>query len=304
MTHANQDPNKPHLNIGTIGHLGHGKTTLTAALSALFCKRYGGQPKDFAHIVNAPQERERGLTMNASRVEYTSSSCRYTHIDCPEQVDCIKGMITGAFPKDGAILVVSAVDGVVPQTREHVEVARQAHVPHIVVFMNKCDLVDDEKELARVELQIRELLSEYGFPGNTLPVIQGSARLALEGESFHEQKLVDLVTALDSTLTEDAESGSTTPYTVFEARIYMFTKAEGGRRQPFFDSYCPQYHFRNKRFSGTLKLPDGVDMVLPGATEKMTVTLASPVATDEGSHFAILENSCAVGVGVVAKVIA
>ncbi|MEZ9368946.1 MULTISPECIES: elongation factor Tu [unclassified Shewanella] len=385
---------KPHVNVGTIGHVDHGKTTLTAAISAVLSKVYGGEVKDFAQIDNAPEERERGITINTSHIEYDTPSRHYAHVDCPGHADYVKNMITGAAQMDGAILVVAATDGPMPQTREHILLSRQVGVPFIIVFMNKCDMVDDEELLELVEMEVRELLSEYDFPGDDLPVIQGSALKALEGEADWEAKVVELAEALDTYIPEPerdidkpfllpiedvfsisgrgtvvtgrvergiitvgdeveivgvkdttkttctgvemfrklldegragencgvllrgtkrddvergqvlAKPGSITPHTTFESEVYVLSKEEGGRHTPFFKGYRPQFYFRTTDVTGTIELPEGVEMVMPGDNIKMVVTLIYPIAMDDGLRFAIREGGRTVGAGVVAKVIA
>ncbi|MCJ8302569.1 elongation factor Tu [Shewanella sp.] len=385
---------KPHVNVGTIGHVDHGKTTLTAAISAVLAKTYGGEVKDFSQIDNAPEERERGITINTSHIEYDTPKRHYAHVDCPGHADYVKNMITGAAQMDGAILVVASTDGPMPQTREHILLSRQVGVPFIIVFMNKCDMVDDEELLELVEMEVRELLTEYDFPGDDLPVIQGSALKALEGEAEWEAKILELAEALDtyipeperaidgafllpiedvfsisgrgtvvtgrvergiikvgeeveivgikdttkSTCTgvemfrklldegragencgvllrgikrEDVERGqvlaapgSITPHTTFESEIYVLSKEEGGRHTPFFKGYRPQFFFRTTDVTGTIELPEGVEMVMPGDNVQMVVTLIAPIAMDEGLRFAIREGGRTVGAGVVAKILA
>ena len=385
---------KPHVNVGTIGHVDHGKTTLTAAISAVLAKTYGGEVKDFSQIDNAPEERERGITINTSHIEYDTPARHYAHVDCPGHADYVKNMITGAAQMDGAILVVASTDGPMPQTREHILLSRQVGVPFIIVFMNKCDMVDDEELLELVEMEVRELLTEYDFPGDDLPVIQGSALKALEGEAEWEAKILELADALDtyipeperaidgafllpiedvfsisgrgtvvtgrvergiikvgeeveivgikdttkSTCTgvemfrklldegragencgvllrgikrEDVERGqvlaapgSITPHTTFESEIYVLSKEEGGRHTPFFKGYRPQFFFRTTDVTGTIELPEGVEMVMPGDNVQMVVTLIAPIAMDEGLRFAIREGGRTVGAGVVAKILA
>ncbi|MBW8186428.1 elongation factor Tu [Shewanella nanhaiensis] len=385
---------KPHVNVGTIGHVDHGKTTLTAAISAVLTKTYGGEARDFAQIDNAPEERERGITINTSHIEYDTPSRHYAHVDCPGHADYVKNMITGAAQMDGAILVVASTDGPMPQTREHILLSRQVGVPFIIVFMNKCDMVDDEELLELVEMEVRELLSEYEFPGDDLPVIQGSALKALEGEAEWESKILELAEALDTYIPEPeraidgafilpiedvfsisgrgtvvtgrvergiikvgeeveivgikdttkttctgvemfrklldegragencgvllrgtkredvergqvlAQPGSITPHTTFQSEIYVLSKEEGGRHTPFFKGYRPQFYFRTTDVTGTIELPEGVEMVMPGDNVQMTVTLICPIAMDEGLRFAIREGGRTVGAGVVAKIIA
>ncbi|WBJ95279.1 elongation factor Tu [Shewanella sp. MTB7] len=394
MAKAKFERNKPHVNVGTIGHVDHGKTTLTAAISAVLAKTYGGEVKDFAQIDNAPEERERGITINTSHIEYDTPARHYAHVDCPGHADYVKNMITGAAQMDGAILVVASTDGPMPQTREHILLSRQVGVPFIIVFMNKCDMVDDEELLELVEMEVRELLTEYDFPGDDLPVIQGSALKALEGEPEWEAKILELADALDNyipeperaidgafllpiedvfsisgrgtvvtgrvergiikvgepveivgikettsttctgvemfrklldegragencgvllrgTKREDVERGqvlaapgSINPHTTFESEIYVLSKEEGGRHTPFFKGYRPQFYFRTTDVTGTIELPEGVEMVMPGDNVQMVVTLIAPIAMDEGLRFAIREGGRTVGAGVVAKIIA
>ncbi|PJB93526.1 elongation factor Tu, partial [Shewanella sp. CG_4_9_14_0_8_um_filter_42_14] len=381
-------------NVGTIGHVDHGKTTLTAAISAVLSKTYGGEVKNFAQIDNAPEERERGITINTSHIEYDTPIRHYAHVDCPGHADYVKNMITGAAQMDGAILVVAATDGPMPQTREHILLSRQVGVPFIIVFMNKCDMVDDEELLELVEMEVRELLSEYDFPGDDLPVIQGSALKALEGQPEWEAKILELAEALDTYIPEPARDidkpfllpiedvfsisgrgtvvtgrvergivrvsdeveivgvrpttkttctgvemfrklldegragencgvllrgtkrddvergqvlakpGSINPHTTFESEVYVLSKEEGGRHTPFFKGYRPQFFFRTTDVTGTIELPEGVEMVMPGDNIKMVVTLIYPIAMDDGLRFAIREGGRTVGAGVVAKIIA
>jgi len=384
---------KPHVNVGTIGHVDHGKTTLTAAISAVLTKKFGGDVKDFSQIDNAPEERERGITINTSHIEYDTETRHYAHVDCPGHADYIKNMITGAAQMDGAILVVASTDGPMPQTREHILLSRQVGVPYIIVFMNKCDMVDDEELLELVEMEVRELLSEYEFPGDDLPVIQGSALKALEGEPEWEEKVLELAHALDTYIPEPeraidgafimpiedvfsisgrgtvvtgrvergiirvgdeveivgiretqkttctgvemfrklldegragencgillrgtkrddvergqvlAQPGSITPHTKFESEVYVLSKDEGGRHTPFFKGYRPQFYFRTTDITGSVELPEGVEMVMPGDNLKFVVELINPVAMDEGLRFAIREGGRTVGAGVVSKII-
>nr|WP_211164488.1 elongation factor Tu [Shewanella salipaludis] len=391
---AKFERNKPHVNVGTIGHVDHGKTTLTAAISAVLAKTYGGEVKNFAQIDNAPEERERGITINTSHIEYDTPSRHYAHVDCPGHADYVKNMITGAAQMDGAILVVASTDGPMPQTREHILLSRQVGVPFIIVFMNKCDMVDDEELLELVEMEVRELLSEYDFPGDDLPVIQGSALKALEGEPEWEAKIIELAEALDTYIPEPerdidkpfllpiedvfsisgrgtvvtgrvergivkvgdeveivgirdttkttctgvemfrklldegragencgvllrgtkrddvergqvlAKPGSINPHTTFESEVYVLSKEEGGRHTPFFKGYRPQFYFRTTDVTGTIELPEGVEMVMPGDNIKMVVTLICPIAMDEGLRFAIREGGRTVGAGVVANIVA
>ncbi|PWW05432.1 translation elongation factor 1A (EF-1A/EF-Tu), partial [Pseudidiomarina tainanensis] len=385
---------KPHVNVGTIGHVDHGKTTLTAAITTVLAKTYGGSARAFDQIDNAPEEKARGITIATSHVEYDTPSRHYAHVDCPGHADYVKNMITGAAQMDGAILVVAATDGPMPQTREHILLSRQVGVPFIIVFMNKCDMVDDEELLELVEMEVRELLSEYDFPGDDLPVIQGSALKALEGEEKWEAKIIELAEALDSYIPEPerdidkpfimpiedvfsisgrgtvvtgrvergivrtgdeveivgikdttktivtgvemfrklldegragenigallrgtkrdeiqrgqvlAKPGSIKPHTQFEAEVYVLTKEEGGRHTPFFKGYRPQFYFRTTDVTGSVQLPEGVEMVMPGDNLKFVVELIHPIAMDEGLRFAIREGGRTVGAGVVSKIVA
>lgn len=393
MSKEKFERSKVHVNVGTIGHVDHGKTTLTAAITSVLAKANGGEAKDFASIDNAPEERERGITISTSHVEYNTDTRHYAHVDCPGHADYVKNMITGAAQMDGGILVVAATDGPMPQTREHILLSRQVGVPYIIVFMNKCDMVDDEELLELVEMEVRELLSEYEFPGDDLPVIQGSALKALEGEKEWEEKILELAAALDSYIPEPqrdidrdfilpiedvfsiqgrgtvvtgrveagcirvgddvevvgikdttkttctgvemfrklldegragencgvllrgikreeiqrgqvlAKPGSITPHTKFESEVYVLSKDEGGRHTPFFKGYRPQFYFRTTDVTGTIELPAGVEMVMPGDNIKMVVELICPIAMDEGLRFAIREGGRTVGAGVVAKIV-
>jgi len=387
---------KPHVNIGTMGHIDHGKTTLTAAITRVLAEEGSGSTKftAFDEIDKAPEERERGITIAIAHVEYETASRHYAHVDMPGHADYIKNMITGAAQVDGAILVVGADDGPMPQTREHVLLARQVGVPSIVVYMNKTDLVDDEELLDLVELEVRDLLTEYEFPGDDIPVVRGSALKALEGEdadavgSIHElmdavdsyipeplretdkpfmmaiedvfsitgrgtvvtgrietgvvhvgdaveiiglrdmqkttvtgvemfRKLLDEGQAGDNVGLllrgigkEEVERGqvvalpgSITPHTEFDAQVYVLTKEEGGRHNPFFDGYRPQFYFRTTDVTGAVKLPDGTEMVMPGDNTAMRVELGKPIAMDEGLRFAIREGGRTVGAGRVINII-
>ena len=386
---------KPHVNVGTIGHVDHGKTTLTAALTRVCAEAFGGDIKEFDQIDNAPEERERGITIATSHVEYESTNRHYAHVDCPGHADYVKNMITGAAQMDGAILVVSAADGPMPQTREHILLSRQVGVPKIVVFMNKADMVDDEELTELVEMEIRELLDAYEFPGDDTPIVVGSALKALEGddseigmpavkqlvETLDEyipeperavdqpflmpiedvfsisgrgtvvtgrvergivkvgddidiigiketesttctgvemfRKLLDEGRAgenvgvlLRGTKREDVERGqvlavpgSITPHTKFEAQVYVLSKDEGGRHTPFFKGYRPQFYFRTTDVTGSVELPEGVEMVMPGDDINMVAELICPIAMDEGLRFAIREGGRTVGAGVVTKVV-
>ena len=385
---------KPHCNIGTIGHVDHGKTTLTAAITKVLASKGGAQFVDYANIDKAPEERARGITINTSHVEYETDKRHYAHVDCPGHADYVKNMITGAAQMDGAILVVSAADGPMPQTREHILLARQVGVPALVVYMNKCDQVDDPELLELVEMEVRELLSSYNFPGDEIPVIKGSALVALEDgdKEMGENSILKLMEAVDNyipqpdrpkdkpflmpiedvfsisgrgtvvtgrvergvikvgdeieivglkptskttctgiemfrklldqgeagdnigvllrgTKREEVERGQVlaapktiTPHTKFESECYILTKEEGGRHTPFFSNYRPQFYFRTTDVTGTIELPEGVEMVMPGDNISMTVQLICPIAMQEGLRFAIREGGHTVGAGVVAKI--
>ena len=392
---AKFDRSKPHVNIGTIGHVDHGKTTLTAAITKYLALKGDAEFMDYANIDKAPEERARGITINSAHVEYQTEARHYAHVDCPGHADYVKNMITGAAQMDGAILVVSAADGPMPQTREHILLARQVGVPYIIVYLNKCDMVDDPELLELVEMEVRELLSNYNFPGDDIPIIKGSAKLALEGDKgeLGEQSIMKLAETLDSYIPtperaldqpflmpiEDvfsisgrgtvvtgrvergiirvgdeieivgirptskttctgvemfrklldegeagdnigvllrgtkreevergqvlAKPGSITPHTKFAAEVYVLTKEEGGRHTPFFKGYRPQFYFRTTDVTGTIELPEGVEMVMPGDNISMTVQLICPIAMQEGLRFAIREGGHTVGAGVVAKII-
>ncbi len=386
--------NKPHVNVGTMGHIDHGKTTLTAAITKVLSDRVSGsQATAFEDIDKAPEERERGITINVSHVEYETGARHYAHVDMPGHADYIKNMITGAAQVDGAILVVSAADGPMPQTREHVLLARQVGVPAIVVALNKSDMVDDEELLELVEMEARELLTEYEFPGDDVPVVHVSALKALEGDDAAADKIMELMGEVDSYIPEPerdldkpflmpiedvfsitgrgtvvtgkveqgvvntgdeieivgikdtqkttctgvemfrklldqgqagdnigallrgvekeqvqrgqvlAKPGSITPHTDFEAQVYVLTKEEGGRHKPFFGNYRPQFYFRTTDITGTVSLPDGTEMCMPGDNTEMTVELINPIAMDEGLRFAIREGGRTVGAGRVTKII-
>jgi elongation factor Tu len=386
---------KPHVNVGTMGHIDHGKTTLTAAITKVLSERGVGSTKftAFDQIDKAPEERERGITIAIAHVEYETPNRHYAHVDMPGHADYVKNMITGAAQVDGAILVVSAADGPMPQTREHVLLARQVGVPFIVVFMNKVDQVDDDELLDLVELEVRELLSAYEFPGDEVPVVRGSALKALEGDAVEAEHVVELMEAVDSYIPEpvremekpflmpvedvfsitgrgtvvtgrvdqgvlrvgdeveivglrdvkksvvtgiemfrklldearagdnvglllrgigkeDVERGqvvsapgSITPHTDFEAQVYVLTKEEGGRHNPFFDGYRPQFYFRTTDVTGEVELPGGTEMVMPGDNTEMKVKLGKPIAMDEGLRFAIREGGRTVGAGRVTKIL-
>ncbi|ATU99591.1 MULTISPECIES: elongation factor Tu [Aeromonas] len=394
MSKEKFERNKPHVNVGTIGHVDHGKTTLTAAITNVLAKHFGGKAFAFDQIDKAPEERERGITINTSHVEYDTAIRHYAHVDCPGHADYVKNMITGAAQMDGAILVVAATDGPMPQTREHILLGRQVGIPYMIVFMNKCDMVDDEELLELVEMEVRELLTEYDFPGDDLPVVRGSALKALEGDAAWEEKIIELAGHLDTYIPEPeraidlpflmpiedvfsiagrgtvvtgrvergivkvgetveivgikdtvsttctgvemfrklldegragenigallrgvkredvergqvlAKPGSIKPHTKFESEVYVLSKEEGGRHTPFFKGYRPQFYFRTTDVTGTIELPEGVEMVMPGDNIKMVVTLIAPIAMDDGLRFAIREGGRTVGAGVVASVIA
>ncbi|HEX5636906.1 MAG TPA: elongation factor Tu [Gammaproteobacteria bacterium] len=386
---------KPHVNVGTIGHVDHGKTTLTAALTVVQAKKFGGESKAYDQIDAAPEEKARGITISTAHVEYESANRHYAHVDCPGHADYVKNMITGAAQMDGAILVCSAADGPMPQTREHILLARQVGVPYIVVYLNKADMVDDAELLELVEMEVRELLTSYGFPGDDTPIIKGSAKLALEGDTSEigVPSIEKLVAAIDSYIPEperaidqpflmpvedvfsisgrgtvvtgrvergivkvgeeieivgirdtqktivtgvemfrklldegragdnvglllrgtkrdDVERGqvvckpgSVKPHSKFECEVYILSKEEGGRHTPFFSNYRPQFYFRTTDVTGSVDLPQGVEMVMPGDNIKMVVSLIAPIAMEEGLRFAIREGGRTVGAGVVSKVI-
>ena len=402
MAKAKYERTKPHLNIGTIGHVDHGKTTLTAAITKVLAEKGGAEFMDYSMIDKAPEERERGITINTSHVEYETATRHYAHVDCPGHADYVKNMITGAAQMDGAILLVSAPDGPMPQTREHILLARQVGVPYIVVFLNKVDLLDDEELLELVEMEVRELLSSYDFPGDDIPIIKGSALKALEymqndgSDPKHApecQCIYELMDAVDSYIpnperdedkpfimpVEDtmtitgrgtvatgrvergviklndpveivglmdkprqtvitgiemfrktldyaeagdnigallrgvqrneiergqvlAKPGSIHPHTHFMGQVYVLTKEEGGRHTPFFNGYRPQFYFRTTDVTGNIKLPDGVEMVMPGDNIEMEVTLITPIAIENGLRFAIREGGRTVGSGAVTSI--
>ena len=395
MGKAKFERNKPHVNIGTIGHVDHGKTTLTAAITTVLAQKGGAIATNYAQIDKAPEEKERGITINTAHVEYETDNRHYAHVDCPGHADYVKNMITGAAQMDGAILVVSAADGPMPQTREHILLASRVGVQHIVVFLNKADMVDDEELIELVEMEVRELLSEYGFPGDDTPIIVGSALKALENptDAVATKPIFDLMDAVDSFIPtpvratdkpflmpiEDvftitgrgtvatgrvdsgvlhvgdeveivglkeettkttvtgvemfrklldeamagdnigallrgiqrddvergqvlAKPGSITPHTSFVGQVYVLKKEEGGRHTPFFDGYRPQFYFRTTDVTGSIKLPDGVEMVMPGDHIDMKVELINPVAMAENLRFAIREGGRTVGSGVVTSI--
>jgi len=395
MSKEKFERNKPHVNVGTIGHVDHGKTTLTAAITTVMAQKHGGAARAYDQIDNAPEEKARGITISTAHVEYESDNRHYAHVDCPGHADYVKNMITGAAQMDGAILVVSAADGPMPQTREHILLARQVGVPYIVVFMNKADMVDDAELLELVEMEVRDLLSSYDFPGDDTPIITGSALKALEGDTseigipaieklvntmdeyFPEptrdidqpfllpiedvfsisgrgtvvtgrvergivkvgeeieivgvkettkttctgvemfRKLLDEGRAGDNvgvllrgTKRDDVEPGQVlakpgtiTPHTKFEAEVYILSKDEGGRHTPFFNGYRPQFYFRTTDVTGSVDLPEGVEMVMPGDNIQMKVSLIVPIAMEKGLKFAIREGGRTVGAGVVANII-
>jgi len=389
MAKAKFERNKPHVNVGTIGHVDHGKTTLTAAITKLY-----GEFKAYDEIDGAPEEKARGITISTAHVEYETDARHYAHVDCPGHADYVKNMITGAAQMDGGILVVSAADGPMPQTREHILLARQVGVPALAVFLNKVDQVDDEELLELVELEVRELLSSYEFPGDDIPIVAGSALAALEGkdDNIGKEKILELMKAVDDyiptpdrpkdqpflmpiedvfsisgrgtvvtgriergivnvneeieiigirettkttctgvemfrklldqgeagdnvgvllrgTKREDVERGqvlakpgSITPHTKFKAEAYILTKDEGGRHTPFFSNYRPQFYFRTTDVTGSVILPEGTEMVMPGDNISMEVELIAPIAMDDGLRFAIREGGRTVGAGVVASI--
>ena len=395
MAKSKFERTKPHVNVGTIGHVDHGKTTLTAAITTILTKKFGGEAKSYDQIDSAPEERARGITINTAHVEYETETRHYAHVDCPGHADYVKNMITGAAQMDGAILVCSAADGPMPQTREHILLARQVGVPYIVVYLNKADMVDDPELLELVEMEVRELLSKYDFPGDDTPIVVGSALKALQGDQSEigEPSILKLAAALDSYIPEPeravdgtflmpvedvfsisgrgtvvtgrvergiikvgdeveivgirptqkttctgvemfrklldqgqagdnvgvllrgtkreevergqvlAKPGSITPHTKFSAEIYVLSKDEGGRHTPFFNGYRPQFFFRTTDVTGSIDLPEGTEMVMPGDNVSVTVSLIAPVAMEEGLRFAIREGGRTVGAGVVAKVI-
>jgi elongation factor Tu len=386
---------KPHLNVGTIGHIDHGKTTLTAAITKVLSEQGSGDTeyRDFDSIDKAPEERQRGITINTTHVEYETENRHYAHVDCPGHADYIKNMITGAAQMDGAILVVSAADGPMPQTREHVLLARQVNVPSIVVALNKADMVDDPELLELVEMEVRELLTNYEFPGDDIPVVTVSALKALEGDAEWTPKILELMEAVDSYIPEPerdvdkpflmpiedvftitgrgtvvtgrveqgkiksgdevemvgihpqiektvvtglemfnktlddaqagdnagallrgikredvergqvlAKPGSITPHTEFKAEVYVLSKEEGGRHTPFFNGYRPQFYFRTTDVTGSIALPEGQEMVMPGDNTNMDINLIQPIAMDEGLRFAVREGGRTVGAGVVTAI--
>ncbi len=393
MAKEHFDRSKPHCNIGTIGHVDHGKTTLTAAICTTLAAKGLASAKRFDEIDNAPEEKARGITINTSHVEYTTANRHYAHVDCPGHADYVKNMVTGAAQMDGAILVVASTDGPMPQTREHILLAHQVGVPKIVVFMNKVDMVDDPELLDLVEMEVRDLLSKYEFDGDNTPIIRGSALKALEGDAAYQDKIMELMDACDTyiplpqretdkpflmpiedvftitgrgtvatgriergvvhlndkvervglgetveyvvtgvemfrKLLDDAQAGdnvglllrgaekkdvsrgqvlaapkSVTPHTEFKAEIYVLTKDEGGRHTPFMNGYRPQFYFRTTDVTGTIQLPEGVEMVTPGDTVTIHVNLIAPIAMEKQLRFAIREGGRTVGAGSVTEII-
>ena len=385
--------NKPHVNIGTIGHVDHGKTTLTAAITNTLAEKGLAQKKSYADIDAAPEERERGITINTAHVEYETTKRHYAHVDCPGHADYVKNMITGAAQMDGAILVVSAADGPMPQTREHILLARQVGVPALVVFMNKVDLVDDAELLELVEMEVRDLLSMYEYPGDEIPIVMGSAKAALEGDAAQMENVMKLMDAVDSYIPEPerpidktflmpiedvfsiegrgtvctgrvergivkkmeevevvgirdtqkttvtdiemfrklldegragdnvglllrglkktdvergqviAKPGTVKGHTIFKSEIYVLSKEEGGRHTPFFSNYRPQFYFRTTDVTGSIKLPEGVEMVMPGDNINLEVELITPIAMEQTMRFAIREGGRTVGAGRVGEII-
>ena len=392
MAKAKFERTKAHCNIGTIGHVDHGKTTTTAAITKVLAGKNGNQAVEFSNIDKAPEERERGITINTSHVEYSTDKRHYAHVDCPGHADYVKNMITGAAQMDGAILVIAATDGPMAQTSEHLLLARQVGVPRMVVFLNKCDMVDDEELLDLVEMEVRDLLTKYGYDGDETPIIRGSALKALEGDEKWVGKINELMDAVDTwiptperdnnkpflmsiedvfTITgrgtvvtgrvergqlklndeveivglkdtkktvvtgiemfrkqldyaeagdnagvllrgisrEDVQRGqvlskpgSVTPHTKFEAQVYVLSKEEGGRHTPFFSNYRPQFYFRTTDITGTVTLPEGTEMVMPGDNVGMSVELIAPIAIENGTKFSIREGGRTVGAGTITKI--
>ncbi|MCH1507834.1 MAG: elongation factor Tu [Akkermansiaceae bacterium] len=385
--------NKPHVNVGTIGHVDHGKTTLTAAITTVLAEKMGGEAKAYDEIDAAPEEKARGITISTAHVEYETDTRHYAHVDCPGHADYVKNMITGAAQMDGGILVVSAADGPMPQTREHILLAHQVGVPALVVFLNKTDQVDDEELLELVEMEVRELLSMYEFPGDDIPIVKGSALGALEGDAAQKENIIKLMDAVDSYIPEPerpvdqdflmpiedvfsiegrgtvatgriergiiekmgeveivgirdtqkttitdiemfrklldegragdnvgllvrglkkddlergqciVKPGSVTPHTKFTAEVYVLSKDEGGRHTPFFSNYRPQFYFRTTDVTGSISLPDGVEMVMPGDNVSLTIELITPVAMEKSMRFAIREGGRTVGAGRVGDIL-
>ena len=394
MAKSKFERSKPHVNVGTIGHVDHGKTTLTAAITTILTKQFGGEAKSYAQIDSAPEERTRGITINTAHVEYETTNRHYAHVDCPGHADYVKNMITGAAQMDGAILVCSAADGPMPQTREHILLARQVGVPYIIVYMNKADMVDDAELIELVEMEIRELLSKYDFPGDDTPIIVGSALKALEGDEseigipsilklaealdtyipeperaidgafimpvedvfsisgrgtvvtgrierglikkMEEVEIVGIKDTIKTTITDIemfrklldegragenvgllvrglkkdevergqvvVKPGTVTPHAKFTAETYVLSKDEGGRHTPFFSNYRPQFYFRTTDVTGSISLPDGVEMVMPGDNVQMEVELITKIAMEKRMRFAIREGGRTVGAGRVADI--
>ncbi|ESY84121.1 elongation factor Tu [Mesorhizobium sp. LNHC220B00] len=292
---------KPHVNIGTIGHVDHGKTSLTAAIT-----KYFGEYKRYDQIDAAPEEKARGITISTAHVEYETANRHYAHVDCPGHADYVKNMITGAAQMDGAILVVSAADGPMPQTREHILLARQVGVPSIVVFLNKVDQVDDAELLELVELEVRELLSKNEFPGDDIPIVKGSALAALLDQGQAGDNIGALLRGVDREGVERgqvlAKPGTVKPHKKFVAEAYILTKDEGGRHTPFFTNYRPQFYFRTTDVTGIVSLPEGTEMVMPGDNITVDVELIVPIAMEEKLRFAIREGGRTVGAGIVVTI--
>jgi len=393
MAKESFERSKPHVNVGTIGHVDHGKTTLTAAITTVLAEASGGQAKAYDEIDAAPEEKARGITISTAHVEYETANRHYAHVDCPGHADYVKNMITGAAQMDGGILVVSAADGPMPQTREHILLARQVGVPALVVFLNKCDMVDDEELLELVEMEVRELLSQYDFPGDDLPIVKGSALKALEGDATYKQAILDLMEQVDTYIPEPerpvdlpflmpiedvfsiegrgtvatgriergivkkmeeveiigiratqkttitdiemfrklldegragdnvgllvrglkkddlergqviAKPGTAKPHKKFKAEIYVLSKEEGGRHTPFFANYRPQFYFRTTDVTGSINLPEGTEMVMPGDNTELEVELITPIAMEKTMRFAIREGGRTVGAGRVGDII-
>ena len=387
------DRSKVHMNIGTIGHVDHGKTTLTAAITHVLAKQGMAKSMDYNQIDAAPEEKARGITINTAHIEYQTAKRHYAHVDCPGHADYVKNMITGAAQMDGAILVVAATDGVMPQTREHILLARQVGVPYIVVFLNKCDLVDDPELIDLVEMDVRDLLSKYGYPGDEVPIIRGSARKALDGDAEAQKSILELMNAVDTYFPDPvrdtdkpflmpiedvltitgrgtvvtgrvergtvklndaveivgirptvssvvtgiemfrktldfaeagdnagillrgvsrdqvvrgqvlAKPGSITPHSKFTCQCYILTKEEGGRHTAFLSNYRPQFYFHTTDITGTITLPAGTEMVMPGDNVSFTVELIHPVAVEKGTKFSIREGGRTVGAGTVSEII-
>src|SRR3989454_575482 len=307
MAKAKYERRKPHVNIGTIGHVDHGKTTLTSALTKVCAERGMAKFISYDEVAKASESQGRRdptkiLTIAISHVEYETEKRHYAHVDCPGHADYVKNMITGAAQMDGAILVVSAADGPMPQTREHILLARQVEVPYIVVFLNKADMVDDPELLELVEMEVRELLSKYEFPGDDIPIVIGSALKALEGDEEWTPKILELMEAGDRGQVL-SKPGWITPHTHFKAEVYVLSKDEGGRHTPFFNNYRPQFYFRTTDVTGAIKLPEGQEMVMPGDNTNMEIELIQPIAMDTGLRFAVREGGRTVGAGVVTDVV-